>query len=112
MINGLAEKFRKQFTYLGEDSEKFIIFTIPIEKEITRTDKNREQITKIYPTYYNLFIVQDLWQAQYKILPIFFLKEFIKLNVNTDMMIKNVKFVESNISTATIFLNKQTLKII
>ena len=32
--------------------------------------------------------------------------------VNTDMMIKNVKLVELNISIATVFLNIKTLKMI
>ena len=41
-----------------------------------------------------------------------FLKEFIELNVNWDMMIKNVKHVELNISIATVFLNTQILKMI
>ena len=40
--------------------------------------------------YYNLLIVQDSWQAHYQILSIILLKEFIKLDVNTGMMIKNV----------------------
>ena len=31
--------------------------------------------------------------------------EFIKLNVNTKVMTKNVKFVELTISTATVFMN-------
>ena len=42
----LAEEFRKQFTCLGENNEKYIIFTVPIEKEVTRIDKNGEKITK------------------------------------------------------------------
>ena len=41
---------------------------------------------------------------------IIFLSEFIELNVNTNMMIKNVKLVELNISTA--FLKTQILKMI
>ena len=48
------------------------------------------KLQKIYSTDYNLLIVQDLWQAQYQMLSIIFLKEFIKYNVNTDTMIKNV----------------------
>ena len=36
----------------------------------------------------------DFWKAHYQILSIIFLKEFIKLNVNKDTMIKNVKLVE------------------
>ena len=47
-----------------------------------------KKLQKIYLTYYNLLIVQDLWQAHYQILAIFFLKEFTKLNVIMDVMIK------------------------
>ena len=65
---------------------------------------------KLYPTDYNLFTVQDLWQANYQILLITLLKEFIELNVNMDMMIKNVQPVELNRKIATSFLNTQTVK--
>ena len=40
--------------------------------------------------------MQDLWQARYQILLIIYLKESIELNVNLDMMIKNMKHVELN----------------
>ena len=36
----LAEEFEKQFTSLGENTEKYIIFTVSIEEEVTRIDKN------------------------------------------------------------------------
>ena len=62
-----------------------------------------KKLQKIYLTYYNLLIAQDLWQAHYQVLSIIFLKEFIKLNVNTYMMINNVKLVELNINTETMF---------
>ena len=42
----LPEEFKKQFIYLGGNNEKDITFPVPIEKEVTRTDKNGEQITK------------------------------------------------------------------
>ena len=71
-----------------------------------------KKLQKIYPTDYNLLIVQDLWQAHNQILLIIFLKEFIKLNVNKDTMIKNVKLVELNKNTATAIANIQTLKMI
>ena len=48
----------------------------------------------------------------YQILSIIFLKELIKLNVNMDTIIKNVKLVELIVNVATAFLNTQTLKII
>ena len=31
-IKDLAEEFKKQFTCLGESTEKYITFTVPIEK--------------------------------------------------------------------------------
>ena len=52
-----------------------------------------KKLQKIYATYHNLLIGQDLWQAHYQILSITFLKEFIELNVNSNTMIKNVKHV-------------------
>ena len=47
-----------------------------------------KKLQKIYLRYYNLLIVQDLWQAHFQILSIIFLKKFIELNVNLDMKIK------------------------
>ena len=46
IIKELAEEFKKQFTCLGENTEKYITFTVPIEKEVTRIDKNGEEIKK------------------------------------------------------------------
>ena len=37
---------------------------------------------------------RSLWPDLYQILLIILLQEFIKLNVNTDMMIKNVELAE------------------
>ena len=71
-----------------------------------------KKLQKLYLTYYNLLIAQDLWQPHYQILSRIFLKGFIELNVNTDMMIKNMKLVELNISIATAFLNTSILKMI
>ena len=50
-----------------------------------------KKLRKIYFISYNLFISQDLLQAHCQGLSIIFLMEFIKLNVNTDTMIKNVR---------------------
>ena len=65
-----------------------------------------KKLQKIYLTYYNLLILQDLLQVHYQILSVIFLKEFIELNVNMDI-IKNVRIVELNIRIATVFLNTQ-----
>ena len=71
-----------------------------------------KKLQKIYLTYYNLLVVQDLWQAHYQILSIIFLQEFIKLNVYMDTIIKNSKLSELKINIATVFLITQTLKMI
>ena len=57
-------------------------------------------------------MAQDLWQIDYQILSIIFLKEFIELNVNFDTMINTIKHVELNINVATVFLNRHILKVI
>ena len=77
LSKSLAEESNKQFTCLGENSEKYITFTVLIEKKVTRIDKNGKKIQKLYLTNYNLLIAQDLWQAHYQIFLIIFLKEFI-----------------------------------
>ena len=46
IIKELAEEFKNQFTCLGKNTEKCITFTVPIGKEVTRIDKNGEEITK------------------------------------------------------------------
>ena len=68
-----------------------------------------KKLQKIYLTYYNLLIVQDLLQAHYRILSIIFLKEFIELNINLDTIKKNVKLAKLNIRIANVFLNTQIL---
>ena len=75
IIKDFAEEFKKQFTCLGENNEKHITLTVPIQKEAARIDKNGEEITKNTKK-------KCLWQAHYQILPIIFLKEFIKSNVH------------------------------
>ena len=46
IIKQLVEKFEKQYTCLEENTEEYITFTVLIEKEVTRTNKNGEKITK------------------------------------------------------------------
>ena len=86
IIQELAEEFKKQFTFLGENTEKYITFTVPIEKKLEELIKMQKKLQKIHLTCYNLLIAQ----AHYQIRSIIFLKELIKLNENTDTMIKNI----------------------
>ena len=38
----MSKRILKNFTCLGENTEKYITLTIPIKKEVTRIDKNEE----------------------------------------------------------------------
>ena len=44
-VKELEEEFKKQFTCLGKNTEKYITFSVPIEKEVTRIDKSGKEIT-------------------------------------------------------------------
>ena len=71
-----------------------------------------KKLQKIYLTNYNLLIAQDLCQAHYQILLIILVNELVKLNVNMDIMIKNVKRVELNKKIGSAVSNTQMLKMI
>ena len=71
-----------------------------------------KKLQKQYPTNYNSFRALVLWQAHYQVLLIILLNEFIKLNVNTNKMIKNVKLEELNTKIASASLKTQALKMI
>ena len=46
IIKQLAKEFQIEFNYLGENTEKYKTFSVPITKEVKRIDKNGEKITK------------------------------------------------------------------
>ena len=47
IIRELAEEFEREFECLGENTEKYLTFSVPIKKEITKKDKNgNDKITK------------------------------------------------------------------
>ena len=46
IIKELPEEFQGEFTCLGENSEKYINFSVPVEKDLKRIDKNGEEITE------------------------------------------------------------------
>ena len=60
IIKELAKEFEKPFIFLGENTEKYITFTAPIEEEVTRIDKNWEEITKNIS-----YILQDIDSARF-----------------------------------------------
>ena len=101
-IKELAEGFKKQFTYLGENTEKYIPFTVPTEKEVTRTNKNREEIAKSIP-----YVLQFIDSAKFIASSLSNLVNNLSKGIkpNTDMMIKNMRLVDLNVSIVTVFLN-------
>ena len=46
IIKELANEFEWKFTCFGENTEKYIPFSVPIEKEVERISKKDEEITK------------------------------------------------------------------
>ena len=96
---------------LGENSKKYITFAIPIEKEITRIDKNGE-VYIICLTCYSLLIVQDLWQVHDQISSMIVKKRFIELNVNTDTMIKKCETFGIKYKYCDCFLEYTNFKMI
>ena len=46
IIKELEEKFKKNFICLDGNTEKYIAFTVPIEKAVRRIDKNEKETTK------------------------------------------------------------------
>ena len=92
IIKELAEELKKQVTCLGENTEKYVTFTVSREKKYkNREDKNREEITKRMS-----YILQFIDSTR-------FMTSSLSSLANTDMMIKHVRLVELNISIATVF---------
>ena len=67
IIKELAEEFKKQFTCLEENTEKYITFTVQ-QKKVTRIDKNGKEVTKNISYILQFTIGQDLWHAHYQTL--------------------------------------------
>ena len=96
IIKELAEEFEGEFNCLGENTEKFITFSVPIEKKIQELINMEKKLQTLYLTDYNLLTVQVLSQV-HEILLVIFLKKFIKLSVQT---------------VISAVLNRQTLKMV
>ena len=46
IIKELGEELKNNLLFQEKNTEKYITFTVPIEKEVTRIDKNGEEIIK------------------------------------------------------------------
>ena len=80
IIKELAEEFEGEFECLGENTEKYITFSVPIKKEIKKMDKNgNDKITKI--SYKIKFIGSYRFMSyHYQILLLIYLKVFIMID--------------------------------
>ena len=112
IIKELAKEFKKQFTCLGENTEKYMTFTILIEKEVTKIAKIGEKITKNIS-----YILQFIDSARFMASSLSSLANNLleghhRIKFNLNMTMKNVKHVELNISIATFFLNIRILNMI
>ena len=54
-LKNLRKNLKKQFNCLGVNNEKYITFAVPIEKEVTKIDKNVEEITKKYILHITIY---------------------------------------------------------
>ena len=91
IIKELAEEFKGQFEYLGENTEKYITFSVPIKKKITKTYKvGNDKIVDI--SYKIKFIDSSRFMSSLlsnlvdnlpEILLITYLKDFIMISAQT-----------------------------
>ena len=72
--------------------------------------KMEKKLQKVHLSYYNLMMAQDLWKAHYQILSKVFLKEFIKLNLNMDIMIKKCGTCRTTYELCDCFLEYTNFK--
>ena len=68
-----------------------------------------KKLQKVCLVDYKLLLAKDFWQVHYQILLIISLKKFIKLNVNMNMMIKNVELVSLNTNIVSALIKYRCL---
>ena len=79
MVKELPEEFKKQFICLGESTKICKTFTVPIEKEVRRNDKNRKKIIEnISYTLQFIDSARIMASSLSNLVNNFFLKEFIE----------------------------------
>ena len=55
VFHNAEEELKKLFTCSGENTEKYITFSAPIEKEVTRIEKNGKKNTKNYILHFTAY---------------------------------------------------------
>ena len=91
IIKELAEEFEGEFECLDENTEKYITFSVPIKKEITKNDKDgNDKTTKISYKIKFLLIALDLCEAHYQTLLIIYLKDSIVVSAQIVNLVSNI----------------------
>ena len=113
IIKELAEEFKKQLIYLGENTQKYITFLVPIEKEVTRIDKKWRNYKKTCQFQFQFIDTARFMASSLSNLINNLSKGIQKVKCKYGHDEKtNVKLAELNINIAPSFLNTQTLKMI
>ena len=87
---------------LGENTENHKTFSVPIEKEIQKIDKDGNEYITV--SYKIKFI--GLWQFHYQILSIISQKEFVKLNAKVAIVFLNTRVNDNLIKYKCLSCNK------
>ena len=101
--------FEGQSTCSGENAEKCLTFSVPMEQVVARIDKKGIEIINTI-SHRLQFIDSARFMASLVSNLANDLAEGIHKIVISNMVKKDVKLVELNIKIATAFLNRQTLK--
>ena len=96
IIKESAIEFDGELECLGENTEKYKTFSVPIVKEVTKIDKNGNENVGSTSSKIKFLDSQGLWQIHYQIFLIISQNEFKKVNVNMVIVFLNMK-VLSNI---------------
>ena len=102
IIKEFVGELEEKITLLGKNTEKYVTFSIPIEKKVARIDKKWYEITKVIPDRFLQFITSGRFTTGS------LLNLVNNLANNTDTMIKNVKLAELNAKIVYAFFNTKT----
>ena len=102
------KEFEAEFNFLEENTEKHKTYSVT--KEVKGIDKKRDAIIRTISHKLQFIDGAKFVSAHDQILLIILLKKLMKLNLNMEMTIKNVKLLKFNTKVKSFILNTQTLK--
>ena len=100
-------RIKKQFNCLGENTEKYITFTVPVKKKVTRIDRNGKETTK--NIFYTLQFINSARYLYERYLYFYYNNLSERIHRIKCKLEHDDKFYTS---LATVLLNIQVLKMI